>query len=85
MFKENNEQSCMFFDVREDFNWVHSHGTRHVRPYRFTFNRLALTDTYFLNDALDQLWSRVPVVVKTDSTFSSFKVKIRQLILLDRL
>jgi hypothetical protein len=83
MYKEHNEQSCMFFNVREDFGWRNDHDTRHDRPYRFPFNRLQLTSTYFLNHAL-ALWPLIPIEIK-NLKLVSFKAKVRKLIMSDDL
>ena len=81
MFREHNEQSCMFFNVRDEFRWAHSHDTRRLRPYRLPCNRLELTNAYFLNDALI-LWARIPESVKNVQTIKSFKSKVRKLIMI---
>jgi hypothetical protein len=81
MHKEHNcEQTCMFFDVRNDFEWSHDYGTRQDRPYRLPFNRMQLTERYFLNDALE-FWTKIPDELKLPCSKHTFKKKIRNLLL----
>ena len=67
MYKEMNcEESCMFFDVKGDFDWLHDYDT--------------LTEWYFLNDALE-FWVKIPDELKLPLSKDTFKKNIRNLLL----
>jgi hypothetical protein len=74
MYKEHTEGSCMFFNVREDLSgYIHMALGTLDHNYRHPLNRLRLTETYFLNDAL-RIWSEIPLEMNNAPT-PSFQIE----------
>ncbi len=57
----------------------HLYETRQVRQYRLPFNRLDVTNQYFLNDALE-LWSLIQTDLREAGSMKLFKKTVQKFI-----